>query len=434
LAFGYDNLNNVTTTSNGNLWITSGNKLLNYNPETNTIFSFQPEDGYIDANFSNYANLKSSDGKIWLGTNNGLVVFHPDSIHPYPIRPRIAIESIKINNEPYELTTNLDIIEKLNLAYFQNNISIEATPIVYYLNQFTQLKYRLVGYDDKWDVVQKGEPIRFSQLKPGMYGLELYGINANGIKGDIREIEINIALPWWQQNWAIALWLTLLGNTIYIGVRIYVNAQLRKERRIFERQQALQQERNRIASELHDDLGAGLSIIRVLSESELINKESKSKNIRRIFQSAGDLLEKMQDIIWAMNAENDTLESLINYIRYYTYDYLDIHQLDCQFQVAPNLPTVIITGKKRRNIVLTTKEVLHNIVKHAKAFTVQIQIEIKNNQLILIIEDDGIGLMIKPGQSKGNGLKSILKRMKEIDGKATFLTKEGTQITFNIQL
>jgi signal transduction histidine kinase len=205
-------------------------------------------------------------------------------------------------------------------------------------------------------------------------------------------------------------------------------------------QNALDNERNRIATEMHDDLGAGLSTIRLLGERAQIGIENGEKRtqIQKMTQHASELIEKMSTIIWAMNSSNDTVENLSQYVRFYAFDYLqDTHGLNLEFPLPELTPSVLgqnLTGEIRREVFLVVKEALHNIIKHAETRTVNISIELKNKDLELIIIDNGTGL-IKENKF-GNGLKNMVRRMIKIGGNCTIINtpNKGVQITLTIPL
>jgi len=425
----------VTGDHNGGIWASTNSGILFH--QNDTTYNFRLEDGLPSDAFSLYTSLTDKEGKIWFGTNDGLVVFHPDSVKAYPYGPRVALQEVKVNNEVWGEDINIDEVKKIELRYDENNLSFDWSNVTYYLAKYSKMKYRLLGYDENWVDLESKDNTRFSQLAPKQYTLEIYGINANGVKGSVRRLLINIEPPWWQSWWARILFLLAFFGTIYGAFRWYVLRQLKEQQRIFARQQALQEERNRIAGELHDDLGAGLSIIRFLSGHALDEKESTPgvfKNVNRIYQSAGELLEKMGDIIWAMNAENDTLENLVNYFQSYAYEYLDINRLECEIKVPDQFSEIEWSGERRRNVLLAGKEILHNIVKHAKAQKVMIAIREEEHYLMIKIKDDGIGFDPANKKPNSNGLNNLERRMKTIGGKIDFEFLEGTQVRLIIPL
>jgi len=174
-----------------------------------------------------------------------------------------------------------------------------------------------------------------------------------------------------------------------------------------------QLERLRIAEDLHDDFGSGLSKISLLSE--VAKKKTSLTELDKIAATAKELLLKMSEIVWALNHHNDTLPSLAAYIRRYAVGFFEDSGVRCHFNI-PDLPEAPLSGETRRNIFLVVKESLHNILKHAGATKVQIDFLLKNNNLEIKICDDGQGFDEAALVKAGNGLLNMKKRMKATGG------------------
>jgi signal transduction histidine kinase len=192
---------------------------------------------------------------------------------------------------------------------------------------------------------------------------------------------------------------------------------------------AQQEERNRISADMHDELGSGMTAIRLMSEiAKNKMKEDTPKEIDKISHSADDLLNKMNAIIWSMNSINDTLDNLISYIRSYSLEYFENASLECKIQTPDIIPERELSGDKRRNIFLCVKESLNNVVKHSKATSVKIEI-VTNAELIIRIVDDGVGIDLNHIRQFGNGLQNITRRMKSIGGIFKIENLQGTTTT-----
>jgi signal transduction histidine kinase len=202
------------------------------------------------------------------------------------------------------------------------------------------------------------------------------------------------------------------------------------ERKELEKQmavlQAYQDERERISADMHDELGSGMTSIRLMSEiAKNKLKENIPPEIEKISSSANDLLNKMNAIIWSMNSSNDTVDSLIYYIRAYAIEYLDGTPIECKVKMPENIPMIELGGDKRRNIFLCVKETLNNTLKHAQATRVDIEMEV-NDELKIVIADNGIGIDVENTRQFGNGLRNISRRMKHIGGRYSIFNKNGT--------
>ncbi len=199
--------------------------------------------------------------------------------------------------------------------------------------------------------------------------------------------------------------------------------------------QSQQNERNRISMEMHDDLGAGITTIRLYSE---LAKKRMGRNIipeiEKISSSANELINNMNSIIWTMSPENDTLHNMIAYIRSYGIAYFEDARINCQIYVDENIPDTSVNGEKRRNIFLAIKEILNNIIKHSKATEVIVTLKIENNYLVLSIHDNGIGINTGVFRQFGNGIKNIKKRMEDMQLEFSIENNNGTLVIIKNKL
>ncbi len=197
---------------------------------------------------------------------------------------------------------------------------------------------------------------------------------------------------------------------------------------------AQQEERQRISADMHDELGAGMTAIRLMSEiARNKMKENTPIEIEKISHSADDVLNKMNAIIWSMNSGNDTLDNLVSYIRSYSLEYFDGTNVDCRLKAPDQIPDKELAGDKRRNIFLCLKETLNNTLKHAGASLVEIDIRI-GDELFIRISDNGKGIDLEKLRQFGNGLKNIARRMESIGGTCHIENKNGTVTTLVLPL
>ncbi|MBL0182626.1 MAG: hypothetical protein IPP96_10130 [Chitinophagaceae bacterium] len=236
------------------------------------------------------------------------------------------------------------------------------------------------------------------------------------------------------------LFLFLLGLTyknrreLIRGIKEQEALKLEAEKKEFETQLAVikaqQEERNRISADMHDDLGAGMTTIRLYSE---LAKSKLSDNsipeIDKISSSANELLNKMNAIIWSMSSSNDSLGNMIAYIRSYALEYFEDTGVNCRINIPDNLPNIEVIGEIRRNVFLVVKEALNNILKHSKATEVQITLAREADELCLYIQDNGIGIDMDALRQFGNGLKNMKKRMADVDIEFRIENKNGTLVT-----
>lgn len=254
---------------------------------------------------------------------------------------------------------------------------------------------------------------------------------------------LNRPLFYYEIGLVVELMLFLAGlafkNRLDIIERVRERERLKleNERKEFEKQMAVmaaqQEERDRISIDMHDELGSGMTAIRLMSEivkSKL--KDQSFAEIEKISNSANDLLSKMNTIIWTMKSSNDSLESLVAYLRAHAIEYFDSTPIECVVHMPEHIPQVEMSGEKRRNIFLSFKESLNNIMKHSQATLVEIDITTNNDGLEITVADNGVGINTEKLRRFGNGLSNMKRRMENINGDFRVETDGGTVLTFRL--
>ena len=255
---------------------------------------------------------------------------------------------------------------------------------------------------------------------------------------------LNLALFYYEVGITIEVLFFLFALTYKNKMEIISSIQkegklkLETERKELEKHIAVlaakQDERNRISVDMHDELGSGVTAIRLMSEivkSKM--KEQTLPEIDKISNSANDLLNKMNTIIWTMTSSNDTVENLVAYIRAYAVEFFESTAIDCYFSMPATIPNREISGEKRRNIFLGVKESLTNVLKHSQCGIVKINVLV-NDKLIIEIQDDGVGINMDKLRKFGNGLHNMKKRMASIEGEFSIENLNGTRTLFTLEL
>lgn len=243
----------------------------------------------------------------------------------------------------------------------------------------------------------------------------------------------------------ILLWTSFVGIVALLCIGFLLTRNGRQKQKIhqqslqalkaeqeLQRSMELEKERTRIATDMHDDLGAGLTRVIFLAEnlSDKITDPILKRDTEKLRQTSVELVENMSEIIWAMNEKNNSLEDLVFFLRSYAVDYCTENGLTCEFNLPDNLPSKIIGGQIRRNVFLILKESLHNIVKHAGAKNVIIHLRV-SDMLLLTITDDGKGY-VKNKSETGNGLLNIAQRVRQLKGKFSINNSSGTVIHLEV--
>jgi len=231
----------------------------------------------------------------------------------------------------------------------------------------------------------------------------------------------------------------LTAIALVVGIVLFITRRrMRFKLERIERQQALERERTRIAKDIHDHLGANLTRISLLSQSaqgELENPTQAAVQLERIYSTARELTRSMGEIVWAVNPQHDTLDSLASYLGNFAQEYLVSINIRCRLEVPLQLPHWPITADMRHNVFLAFKEALHNFVKHSGANEVSIFLATQEAGFTLAVRDNGRGfdpatVSSRPG--RGNGLVNMRQRLEKIAGRCEIQSAPGagTEIKF----
>ena len=365
----------------------------------------------------------------WGLVSNGLIKILPESKRTNDYSPILMLGMIKAGKDT--------IFKNSSFSYKQNNLSFYFSATSFLDEKQILYSYRLHGgSNEQWSEPSNNSTVSFIDLPPGNYTLDVKAaFPAGRYPEQLINYEFSIAPAWWQ-TWWFMLGIGMAGiGILVIAIRFYYRRTLEKEKSILEKQQAVEKERTRIATDMHDDLGAGLSRIKFLSQSLL--KKNKdvhiSSELEKITNYSDEMSENMGEIIWALNEKNDTIADLIAYTRSYAVEYLANHNIECEANTPLHLPGTFITGEMRRNIFLSVKECLHNIVKHAEASKVFFSVQL-NGDMQIIIHDNGKGIDWNNQRAFSNGIYNMEKRMKEMDGSVNILNENGAKVLLNIPI
>jgi signal transduction histidine kinase len=184
---------------------------------------------------------------------------------------------------------------------------------------------------------------------------------------------------------------------------------------------------------MHDDIGAGLSGVRLLTE--FTRSKSKTGEITeeldKIYQSIGDISAKMREVIWSLNTENDSLENLIYYLQRQARIILEHYHGQLSISIPDEIPEIRLNGHTRRNIYLSVKEAMHNIIKHSDADKIDVTI-LCDHRILIRIADNGRGIDLSQQKTMGNGIKNIQRRMQQMGAKLTIKNEQGLVLIFEI--
>lgn len=380
--------------------------------------------------FTTVPSIQLMNDSLLIALDEGGSLFnvHVSASSLQPVNPSLYFSRITVNGNEIDSTLS-------SYRYTENNFRFSVSAPSFIDEKNIRFVFNLTGPGT--DAVQnsKRADFEYSNLQPGNYTLAATAYFP-GDKPVSKKISYSFTIkkPLWKTAGFIAALIAFIGLVLYAYFKDVLRRRLQRQKIELEKQQAIAQERSRIATDMHDDLGAGISTIKYLSQSApYIPIEQQKQNNIKIAEQADDLVDKMNDIIWAMNEKNDTLDNLIFYIKSWVANYAQQHQLQPHSILPAAIEPLIIRGEKRQHIFMCVKESIHNIIKHAGAKNIWLDIETGNNKLQITIRDDGKGFDQKKIIA-GNGLSNMKKRIMAVNGEMKTENNNGTIQYFLIPL
>jgi ligand-binding sensor domain-containing protein/signal transduction histidine kinase len=387
------------------------------------------------------AAIRTRDGKLFFPTTKGLVSINPDQLKPNLQPPLVMIESVLVDRReqktnPFSSAWRQSIIippgrEQLEIDYAGLNFSAPTG---------VRFKYRLEGRDTAWTEAGDTRVARYSNLPQGHYRFHVIACNEDGKWNETGSVlEITVQPQFWQTSWFRGAAIIFLLGIVIATVRFISTQKLQRELQLLKQQEALEKERMRIARDLHDQLGANLTQVALLGEMAEADKNAPDEiesHAQQISQTARETMRSLDEIVWAVNPSNDTLEGLANYAGKYAQEYLALAGLRYRADLPTQLPAIPIPPEVRHNVFLAFKEAVNNVVKHAHASEVWIRLRLRPESFILEIEDNGRGMGNPDSVRTRNGLHNMRKRMEDIRGGFSIVsgTNGGTIVRLKIPL
>jgi signal transduction histidine kinase/sugar lactone lactonase YvrE len=359
---------------------------------------------------------RTRDGRLWFPTVKGLVHVDPSQIVPNTNPPPVIIESVLVDGGVRSAVgLRVGAEPPLVLSPEKERLEIEFTSLNLAAPERARFKYRLEGHETEWADVGNARIARYSKLPPGDYRFQVTACNEDGVWNETgAALAVVVQPPFWRTWWFLGVTSLALVGLIAGGVH-YISTQK------LQRQLALEKDRARIARDLHDQLGANLTQVSLLGELVESDKEDPAEvaaHAKQISQTALETSRALDEIVWTVNPQNDTLDGLITYICKYAQDYLAVAGVRYRLEVPAQLPATPIAPEVRHNVFLASKEAVTNVVRHAQATSAWLRLKLEPDRFTLEIQDDGRG----PAGVKGeraqtrNGLRNMARRMEDVGG------------------
>ncbi|MBK8847679.1 MAG: hypothetical protein IPO27_14495 [Bacteroidetes bacterium] len=390
------------------------------------IINYPKEVGLQENEFNTASNFKTGDGFYYFGGINGITRFRQKELSRIDDNPIIQLTSLIVNDSVYSSSTGIWQGNEIKLKYFQNHLQFDVVAIGMLNPSEYNYWYRLTGFENNWQATNNPRNIHYT-LTPGTYQLE---IKCSPIQNDKKAFthsySITIFPPWYNTWWFYFLVAGIISLAAYLLFQYRLKQLLR-----------IQEIRNRIASDLHDEVGSALSSIHLGSNlaSSLISKDLvKSKVVlERISKTSKQSIERMSDIVWSINPKNDSGRNILAKIKFAATELLESKNIAVHYNIYQGFEKHKFEMEQRKNLFLIFKEAIHNVSKNSEAANCYISI-LKNSSFITMeITDDGKGFDLLNKQSLGNGIENMKRRAFDMDAKFTLDSAVGKGTTIRIE-
>ncbi len=418
----------IAEDNSGRVWVSTGVGVAYLDSARSTVVHRKSDlaDSYV------FCSGSTKKGRLWFVTIDGLVVYNPTKEDRWEVLPSPLITSFRANG------VELAVASGLNVSYDQNHIEIGFVAISFRDQEDVRYQYRMSGVDPDWHPPGKIRAVTYAALPQGDYTFEVRAFDARGVPGaTTTSLSFSIVPPFWRTSWfSIVFWITLAvaGGT---AIRFIEIRKTRKRLQELEYQQVRDKERLRISRDMHDEVGASLTEIAILSElarRNALQSPDANEHMKKIAEKSRAVIDSIGEIIWAINPRNDPLENLVSYLHRYAVEYFKSSSITCRFDMPEQLPTVQLTSESRRNVFLVVKEALHNVVKHSEASQVTLRLIVGDRSLAIYIEDNGRGFFMNEGMGEGIGLQSMKRRAEDIGGSVEFESNQPSGTRMRLQV
>jgi signal transduction histidine kinase/ligand-binding sensor domain-containing protein len=383
------------------------------------------------------AGCRTQNGVLWFPTTKGLLFANSSALKTNSFEPPVVIESVSVEGQPQSDNPFGGSPPELIVPPGKGELEINYACLDLAAGDRSRFKYRLnePPQQSDWRDSEIGSRSAiYHKLPPGEYEFQVKACNEDGVWNQTPvSLAIVVRPHLWQRAWFRSV--VVLGVLAAIaGLVYYFSTQKLQRQLAFMRQQeALEQERARIARDLHDQLGANLTQVALLAEmaeSDKDHPEEVEDHARQITQTARETTKALDEIVWAVNPSNDTLEGLVNYSGKYAQEYFALAGLRYRVDMPKQLPDVVLPPEVRHNVFLAFKESVNNVVKHAKATEVHTRLQLNERNFTFEIEDNGRGLAGAEQKSGRNGLRNMRRRMEDVGGEFSIgpATGQGTLV------
>ena len=429
----------------GSLWVGTPHKLFRASlQQLNAVMdgrepriepvTYGRSDGLPDISFAPWSDprcWRATDGELWFATANGAIHFQPADL-PQSKMPQIVLEQTVLDGKPATAEQLRELRPGTRRLEFHFTAPCLTAP------ERVRFRYQLTGVDTDWVDAGTVRVATYTSIPAGHHEFRVMASSPEGVWDSRVATALIAAHPFfWQTNWFLAsVAAAIAGGGVWM-VRLATVRRLSQRLEVLRREQAMDRERARIAQDIHDELGASLTTIGLLADMGTRHKLDPnvvSQDLNQISQTARESVAAMDAIVWALNPRNDSLDHFANYVAQFTREFFRPTQLRTRLDLPADLPEHRLAAETRHQLFLLVKESFNNIVRHAQASEVRLQLACSNGDLQLTIADNGKGLANEATAKNRNGLANLHERIERLGGSLRIESKAGEGVRLNFVL
>jgi ligand-binding sensor domain-containing protein/signal transduction histidine kinase len=411
----------------GHIYAGTGKGVDRLDPTSDHIRHFSTADGLARGQFHGAARDRS--GALWFATTLGLSRLIPGD-DPRPLAPRIFITSLRLGGEDYAVSQlGAERIAAPDLNPSQDQVQVEFVGIDYEPGAVVRYSYKLEGADTSWSAPRDQQSVSFAALRAGTYKFLVKAVTSDGAESvSPAEVDFVVLAPIWKRWWFMSLMATALATLVLAAHRYRVAHIVSLERM-----------RTDIATDLHDDIGASLTQIAILSEVARVGGDGRgpSEPLERVGTLARELVDSIGDIVWSIRSEPDGWDSLVRHMREFALDVLGSQGIDFELRAPSSQDDVHLTLQLRRQLFLMFKECVHNAARHSRGTAVEADLHRAHGEVILAVEDNGLGSDAgeqTPGPEGGTGIQGLRRRAQSLGGRVDWILTPGRGCRVEIRI
>lgn len=410
----------------GRIYVCTGLGIDRLDPATARIKHYTTADGLARGEMGNTA--RDGQSSLWFGSLLGLSRLVPELDEPVSAPP-VLVTRLEVRGAARPLAElGESAVSGLVLQPNQNQLRIDFVGLGFAPGERLLYQYRLKGTDRDWSWPTEQRTINYASLRPGNYTFQVRALNSQGATSpQPASVAFTILSPVWRRWWFLS------GAAVAVGLLIYALYRYRLAQLL-----AVERVRTRIATDLHDDIGSGLSQVAILSEvvRRHVGESNPEINARlsRIGVISRELVDSMSDIVWSINPAKDKLYFLTQRMREFAGDVLMAGDVQFEFRASNQEYEIRIGAEMRRQVFLIFKECVHNVIRHANCTRVEIDVCVEGDLLFLQMRDNGVGF--EPATAaNGHGLAGMRERAQRLAAKIEVTSgDQGTAVKLEIPL